>query len=109
MFRKALATLGVVAALTFIPTTAFAHNCYNASRAPYTGTDYVQVTDPWGNPVHIHFAGKWIYVLEEGVWIFLPERGVPNGVLLSNGVCSPGNPGGDARQTTHGIQLFSGC
>ena len=109
MFRKTLATLGVAAALTLVPTAAYAHDCINASRAPYSGTDFQTVTDPWGNTVHVHFAGNWVYVQELGEWIFLPEGGVPNGVLLSNGVCKPGNPGGDVRQTDRGIQLMSGC
>ncbi|WP_139346753.1 hypothetical protein [Sinomonas mesophila] len=126
MFRKTLATLGVVAALTLIPTTAHALDCTNASRPDYTGTEWVFIPDIQSN---VHFDGNWGFVEQWGIWVFLPPGTVPGlpgsgGNFSNNAAEDPLGPdyayalhvqgfcqssGTDARQTTKGIQLGHGC
>ena len=119
MFRKTLATLGVVAALTLIPTTAQALDCTNASRPAYTGTEWVFIPDIQSN---VHFNGNWAFVEAWGAWVFIPPGTVPltpgakgnyqNGkgfALIANSLCDATGKSLDHRQTDHGIQLMSGC
>ena len=126
MFRKTLATLGVAAALTLVPTAAYALDCTNVSRPAYTGE-----LDPLGPGIGVHVQGNWAYIVApftppEGAWIFLPPGsdiaqlvgtpGAPgnfqNGegfALLYNAVCGSDGNAAHVRQTEHGIQLMSGC
>lgn len=123
MFRKTLAALGVAAALTLIPTTAHALDCTNASRPAYTGTDYIEVEPGF----FVHVQGNWAFIGSpdapgQGAWVFVPPGTVPmtpgqngnfqNGegfALLFNAICDSKGKVLDNRQTSHGIQLMSGC
>lgn len=122
MFRKTLAALGVAAALTFIPTTAQALDCTNLSRPAYTGSDYLEIEPGF----LVHLQGNWAFVKTpfepDGFWTFIPPGTVPlapgangnfqNGTgfaLLFNAHCDSKGQVLAKRQTTHGIQLMSGC
>ncbi|GAA2198310.1 hypothetical protein [Sinomonas flava] len=119
MFRKTLASIGVAAALTLIPTAAHALDCSNVSRPGYTGSDWIYVADIQSN---VHFVGNWGYVEAWQRWVFLPPGTVP-GMPDSNGNFENGqgfaltyNAHCDSkgavllnRQSDHGIQLMDGC
>ncbi|WP_413248181.1 hypothetical protein [Sinomonas flava] len=122
MFRKTLMALGAAAALTFIPTAAYALDCTNASRPAYAGSDWTEVPGPEGAIIHIHATGNWVYVQEFGAWTFIPPGTIPltpgangnfeNGqgfALTYNAHCDSKGAVLLNRQTDHGIQLMDGC
>ena len=125
MFRKALATLGVVAALTFIPAPAYALHCQNASRPTNTTSAQEVFIPEFGFSILV--KGNWVLFPGAESWIFIPPGSLnivdpvsdlqvtPAGrtgnfqdggalALLENSVCNPDSPAFDNRQTTNGIQ-----
>lgn len=119
MLRKSLGAVAVAAALMFIPTTANALDCSNASRPAYTGSDYVFIPGP---NINVHVQANWAYILEWGAWVFLPPGTVPEGAgnngnfqngegfaLLINSICASSGAVLENRQSEHGIQLLHGC
>lgn len=103
MFGRRAVTLGLALFAFLIPTgSAFADNCFNASRPA-----------PPGNQVTTD--GNWTYFPEFGVWTFSPPANYQNGnpnhwLLAKTPYCAAGGfvaPGATPRTYTHGIQ--SGC
>ncbi|MGA4506340.1 hypothetical protein ACQB6R_12400 [Propionibacteriaceae bacterium G1746] len=120
MLRKTLAAAAMAAAVTLIPTAAYALDCTNVSRPPAACgavcNDGVVSTGNW-------FWLPSVFPGADQAWVFVPPGTVPdiapggkgnfqNGqgyALLVNAICDSKGSVLMKRQTDHGIQLMEGC